>query len=123
MAVIKALEFVFGGGLPEESPSVSAGSIRVSPPSGLKAITIFTDSSYVAKGASEWLAGWQRKGWKNSQKQEVMNRDLWEKIAELIEKFEITWKIIPGHAGIAGNERCDVIATSFADNAPVKLSS
>ena len=112
------------------SRSVSLRSIRATPPSGfteqtsdLLNITIFTDSSYVAKGASEWLAGWQKKGWKNSQKQAVLNRDLWEKIAELKEKFAITWKIIPGHAGIPENERCDVIATSFADNSPVNLAS
>jgi ribonuclease HI len=93
--------------------------------------TIYTDSSYVLKGATEWLKGWQKSGWISSTKQDVKNRDLWEKFAELKEhggkkgdrkgKLNLKWFLVKGHSGVAGNERCDVIATSFADKVEVNL--
>jgi ribonuclease HI len=48
-------------------------------------------------------------------KAEVLNRDLWEKLDELADERNIKWEYVGGHVGIPGNERCDVIATSFAD--------
>lgn len=81
-------------------------------------LTIFTDSKYVHKGATEWAEGWKRRGWKTMAKTDVENRDLWEDALLLLEdrkKFgHITWKHVPGHSGMAGNERCDEIATGFA---------
>jgi len=44
---------------------------------------MITDSSYVVKGMTEWIKGWIRKKWMNSQKKPVMNRDLWEALLEL----------------------------------------
>jgi ribonuclease HI len=81
-------------------------------------LTIFTDSKYVHKGATEWAAGWKRRGWKTMAKTDVENRDLWEDLLPLLEdrkKFgHIVWKRVPGHSGMVGNERCDEIATGFA---------
>ncbi len=82
---------------------------------------ILTDSSYVINGATKWLAGWQRNNWITSQKQDVLNRDLWEEMSELITGRKVRWNYIGGHSGIPGNERCDEIATSFADGNPVPL--
>lgn len=84
-------------------------------------ITIFSDSEYVIKGITEWIHGWIKRGWKNAQKKAVLNQDLWEKLHDLAQGKDITWKYVRGHMGSPGNERCDVIATSFADGEPVDL--
>lgn len=73
-------------------------------------VTMTTDSQYLVKGMTEWIAGWQRKGWKNSKKEEVANRDLWERLLELSQKHQIEWVWVKGHAGHPENERCDELA-------------
>jgi len=83
---------------------------------GLKAlkrpsrVRLTTDSQYVKKGMTEWLQGWIRKGWKNSQKKPVANRDLWEQLVELEKVHQVEWCWVKGHAGHAENERCDELA-------------
>ncbi len=83
---------------------------------GLKAlkrpcrVRVTTDSQYLKKGMTEWLEGWVQRGWKNSQKKPVANRDLWEQLLELQRKHEIEWCWVKGHAGHAENERCDELA-------------
>ena len=72
--------------------------------------TITTDSQYVVKGMTEWIAGWKRNGWRNSKKEQVLNRDLWEDLLEQSQSHTITWKWVRGHAGHAENERCDCLA-------------
>ncbi len=84
-------------------------------------MTIYTDSAYVLNGATRWVKGWKKNKWKTSQKENVLNKDLWERLIELTSHKIIDWKLIKGHSGTAGNERCDVIATSFADKMPVVL--
>jgi len=84
-------------------------------------ITIFTDSAYVLNGITRWVKGWVKNNWKTSAKEDVVNRDLWEKLVEAVGHRVIDWKLIKGHAGHPGNERCDIIATSFADKNPVVL--
>jgi ribonuclease HI len=84
-------------------------------------ITIYTDSAYVLNGSTRWIHGWQKNNWKTSQKEEVINRDLWERIIEATAHKVINWQLLKGHSGIPANERCDVIATSFADNNPIVL--
>ncbi len=86
-------------------------------------ITLYSDSQYVIKGMTEWIEGWQKKGWKNSQKKAVMNRDLWEDLLNASSGKNIKWVYVKGHAENPGNNRCDEIATSFADNDPTKLYS
>lgn len=86
-------------------------------------IEIFTDSSYVVNGITKWVHGWEKNDWKTKAKKDVLNKNLWKKLrAETIGK-KIDWHIIPGHSGLPGNERCDVIATAFADKEPCELFS
>ncbi len=73
-------------------------------------IRISTDSTYLVKGMTEWLPGWIKKNWMNSQKKPVMNRDLWEMLIELCRGHEIEWQWVKGHAGHEENERCDELA-------------
>ncbi len=86
-----------------------------------KEATIFTDSAYVINGITRWVKGWEKNNWKTSTKDDVLNRDLWERLVEAVGHKVIDWKLLKGHSGNPGNERCDVIATSFADNNPVTL--
>ena len=71
---------------------------------------IITDSNYVVKGMSEWIHTWKEKGWKTSQKKEVLNRDLWERLLKASEPHDIEWSWIKGHNGHRENERCDNLA-------------
>ena len=76
---------------------------------------IHTDSSYVINGITKWVHNWRRNNWLTSQKEEVLNRDLWEKLFALTQGKKIEWKYVAGHSGTPGNERCDEIATAYAD--------
>lgn len=84
---------------------------------------VHTDSSYVLNGATKWVQGWKRNDWKTQSKQDVLNKDLWEKMDELLQKVKVSWILVPGHAGVPANERCDEIATSFADGEVTPLYS
>jgi ribonuclease HI len=84
-------------------------------------IILNTDSSYVINGITKWVYGWQKNGWINSTKDEVSNRDLWEELIKVSDGKKIKWNYVGGHIGVPGNERCDEIATSFADNEKIKL--
>lgn len=88
--------------------------------SNQQAITLHTDSEYVIKGITQWLKGWQRKGWKTTQGKPVLNQDLWMHLDDL-NSAAVQWQYVRGHSGDAGNERCDEIARSFAQQRPVTL--
>jgi len=78
-------------------------------------VLVHTDSSYLINGITKWIHGWKRNGWMTKTKGEVLNRDLWEKLYSLTSTRKVEWKYVGGHVGILGNERCDHIATAFAD--------
>ena len=73
-------------------------------------VLITTDSQYLVKGMTEWIAGWQRKGWRNSKKEPVLNKDLWELLLTVTKSHSVQWKWVKGHAGHVENERCDQLA-------------
>jgi ribonuclease HI len=73
-------------------------------------VVLTTDSSYLVKGMTEWVPGWIRRNWLNSQKEPVKNKDLWEQLCELGKQHAIQWKHIRGHRGHPENERCDRLA-------------
>lgn len=87
---------------------------------GLKAltrkckVTVFCDSLYVIKGMTEWMAGWQRSGFKNSKKKDIANLDLWLNLLDASRGHEIKWVWVKGHAGHIENERVDEIASEQA---------
>lgn len=74
------------------------------------AVDLFTDSQYLRKGITEWIAMWKRRGWQTAAKQPVKNSDLWRALDEAAQPHRITWKWLKGHAGHKDNERCDVLA-------------
>lgn len=73
------------------------------------ATVVITDSQYLAKGASAWIAGWRRKGFKRGD-QDMPNADLWRLLDTLITGRSINWKWVRGHDGHHGNERADQLA-------------
>lgn len=85
-------------------------------------VRLTTDSQYLIKGVTEWSAGWRRNGWRNSKKEEVANRDLWERLLELVKIHDIEWIWVKGHDGHVENERCDELARSEILNASVIVS-
>ncbi|KYC51805.1 MAG: ribonuclease H [Candidatus Methanofastidiosum methylothiophilum] len=70
-------------------------------------IRVHTDSQYVKQGVTHWIHTWLKNGWKTSNRQAVKNQELWERLWELSQNFEIQWEWIKGHAGDLYNEACD----------------
>ena len=80
-------------------------------------ITFYTDSQYVVKAFNEnWIAGWLKRGWVNSQKKPVKNVDLWKRLLAAKEPHRVTFEWVRGHNGHPENERCDALATAAADS-------
>lgn len=73
-------------------------------------VELFTDSTYVMKGATEWLPGWKAKGWKNSAGKPVKNQDLWEQLDVAMQRHQINWHWVKGHSGNIDNDRADELA-------------
>ncbi len=73
-------------------------------------VRVTTDSNYVVKGMSEWIEGWRKKNWQNSQKKPVLNRDLWERLLAAASPHRVEWAWVKGHNGHLENERCDELA-------------
>ena len=73
-------------------------------------VELYTDSEYVMKGITEWLAAWKRRGWKTADRKPVKNADLWRELDELAGRHEVRWHWVRGHAGHPENERADELA-------------
>jgi ribonuclease HI len=76
---------------------------------------VYTDSEYVRRGVSEWLAGWKARGWRTADRKPVKNQDLWQRLDELRAPHRLEWHWVPGHAGIPDNERVDRLANEAID--------
>ena len=77
-------------------------------------VRLVTDSQYVQKGMSEWLAGWKRRGWRTADKKPVKNEDLWKELDALAQNHRVEWHWVRGHAGHPDNERADALANKGA---------
>jgi len=73
-------------------------------------VEVHTDSQYVQKGISEWMAGWKRRNWRTADGKPVKNQDLWLQLDALSQLHRIEWKWVRGHAGHPENERADELA-------------
>jgi len=73
-------------------------------------VRVSTDSQYVQKGISIWIADWKRRGWRTADKKPVKNVDLWQQLDALAAKHEVEWLWVKGHAGHPENERADELA-------------
>ena len=77
-------------------------------------VQLYTDSRYVIDGITKWIFGWQKNGWKNSQKKPVLNADLWLALLDAKQSHKVSWHWVKGHDGHPENERADVLASNAA---------
>jgi ribonuclease HI len=73
-------------------------------------IEVTTDSQYVKRGVTEWMARWKRNGWLTAERQPVKNRDLWERLDGALAQHRVRWHWVRGHSGHPENERADRLA-------------
>lgn len=74
------------------------------------AVEFFTDSEYLKNGITTWLAEWKASGWRTKRKNAVKNEELWRELESSAARHTIEWIWVRGHAGHAGNERCDQLS-------------
>ena len=80
-------------------------------------ITLTSDSKYLTDAINKgWLESWKKNGWKKADKSPVLNVELWERIDRQLAIHRVTFVWVHGHRGHVYNERCDVLATTFADS-------
>ncbi|MGV3484900.1 MAG: ribonuclease HI [Planctomycetaceae bacterium] len=78
-------------------------------------VTLYADSTYVGQGLTSWMAGWKSRGWKRkdgSKLVPIKNQELWQRLDELLQKHQLVFKHVKGHAGHIENERCDELAVA-----------
>jgi ribonuclease HI len=88
-----------------------------------KKIRLYTDSTYVIRGITEWIHGWKKRDWKNAEGDDVANKEFWLRLDSEVQEggFQVEWLYVPGHSGYPGNERCDEIAVSYSKGQPIPL--
>lgn len=79
-------------------------------------VDLYTDSTYVQKGITEWIDNWKRRGWKTAARKPVKNQDLWQSLDEEAQRHDIDWRWVRGHTGDPGNERADELANLGIDD-------
>ena len=87
-------------------------------------VAIYTDSTYLIQGITQWIWGWRRRGWKTAEGADVLNRDLWDQLSALVAARtggKVEWHWVRGHVGTPGNERADQISVAFALQQSVNL--
>ncbi len=83
---------------------------------GLKAIKhncdiiLYTDSTYVKNGITQWITHWKKNGWKTAGRKDVKNADLWKLLDAQNSQFSIEWCWVKGHSNNPGNEKADELA-------------
>jgi ribonuclease HI len=78
-------------------------------------VELTTDSEYLRKGITEWLAQWKQRGWRTAAKKPVKNVDLWQRLEQAIGAHQVTWHWVKGHSGHDDNERADQLANRGID--------
>ena len=83
---------------------------------GIHRVKLFSDSHYLTKGLTEWLPQWKQRDWKNADKKNVANQDLWQSLDRLaiFHQIECVW--VKGHSGHPANERADALANLGIDS-------
>lgn len=78
---------------------------------------VYTDSSYVRNGITEWMSNWRRRGWKTAGNKPVKNVDLWQRLDQAASRHQVEWRWVRGHSGDEGNEHADELARRGRDEA------
>ncbi|MBP1693828.1 MAG: rnhA [Chloroflexi bacterium] len=72
-------------------------------------VELYTDSEYLQRGITEWLAGWKRRGWRRKDGA-LANADLWQSLDQAMQPHQIKWHWVKGHADDRDNQRVDWLA-------------
>ena len=74
-------------------------------------VELYSDSAYLVNAFNQkWIEGWIKNNWKNSKKEEVKNRELWEKLISMNKTHKIKFIKVKGHSDNIYNNRCDELA-------------
>ena len=118
--VYKGIEKELSGGEPMTTNNRMELSAVIAALSALREpceITLTSDSKYVVDAVTKgWAKSWQARGWVKPDKSPALNPDLWETLLKLLDYHDVTFVWVKGHAGHPYNERCDKLATDFADS-------
>ena len=87
------------------------------------AVVFVTDSQYLRKGITEWIARWKARGWQTLKREPVKNVDLWRRLDTEAARHRIEWKWVKGHSGHTGNERCDTLAVAALEELRMRYTS
>ena len=79
-------------------------------------IDLFTDSKYVMDGITQWIHNWKKNNWRTAAKKDVKNKELWQKLDELINFHQVQWHWVKGHSGDEGNEMADLLENKGIDS-------
>ena len=79
-------------------------------------VELYTDSKYVMDGITQWIQNWKKNNWKTAAKKDVKNKELWQKLDQLISQHQVQWHWVKGHSGDAGNETADLLANKGIDS-------
>ncbi len=85
-------------------------------------VTIYTDSRLLCDSINKgWAVRWKERGWMRNKRERALNPDLWERLLGLCSEHDLTFTWIKGHSGNPGNDRCDELATTAAQqkNLPI----
>lgn len=77
---------------------------------GKQSVDLWTDSTYVRQGITEWIKGWKARGWKSAQKKPIKNQDLWIELDQQAQKHVVRWHWVKGHSNHPLNDRVDEAA-------------
>lgn len=73
-------------------------------------VDLYTDSTYVRNGVTQWMDNWKANGWRTAARKPVKNQDLWQALDAVLEGHDVSWHWVRGHSGDPGNERADELA-------------
>lgn len=73
-------------------------------------VIVHTDSTYVMKGMTEWLAQWKKRDWRTADRKPVKNVELWQRLEQAMHRHRVRWRWVRGHSGVPENERADELA-------------
>jgi ribonuclease HI len=112
---------IYDGTNNEAELTAATNVLQFAQTNNVESVTMYTDSSYLIDGATGWMYGWQKNGWKTQSGDSVKNQDLWKQIIDLQGDTSVTYTKVSGHAGVPANERADDIATDFAERSDPDL--
>ena len=107
------------GGQPDTTNNQMELSAAIEGLAALKepcSVELFTDSKYVMDGITRWIQNWKKNNWRTAAKKDVKNKELWQKLDQLISQHQVQWHWVKGHSGDERNETADLLANKGIDS-------